>query len=426
MKLDDFIYTSNKFINICYYLIIFFPLSLIAGPAVAEIFMFLLIILTFTIQDFRKNFFKIIKNSLIIKLFTVFSLYILFLSIIHHENLDVFKTGLFYFRYILFSIVILYLISSNPKVLKDLFIFYLILISIILIDSFIQYYSGQNILGYEKFGSRVVSFFEGEGILGSFIVRFYTLAVAFYFLSKVLINKAILFLVILLITILLIFTLERSAIILFLISNILIYFLIFKNTKFFQLKFFIIFFIAILFFSLITQKNSFVVERFIIQTKNEISKLFDDNFEFKRKNILIVSYNMGSKNYLMGLGPKSFRYKCRELEYQIEGTRKFDEQTRLQLNCINHPHNYIFQLFAETGIIGLIFYLFFLVFLLKKIFFGINDETLSLCKKIISVSLLVSVFPFIGNGNFFNNFLNMIFFYNLGFFLFFDRHKINK
>ena len=426
MKLDDFIYTSNKFINICYYLIIFFPLSLIAGPAVAEIFMFLLIILTFTIQDFRKNFFEIIKNSLIIKLFTIFSLYILFLSIIHYENLDVFKTGLFYFRYILFSIVILYLISSNPKVLKDLFIFYLILISIILIDSFIQYYSGQNILGYEKFGSRVVSFFEGEGILGSFIVRFYTLAVAFYFLSKVLINKAILFLVILLITILLIFTLERSAIILFLTSNILIYFLIFKNTKFFQLKFFIIFFIAILFFSLITQKNSFVVERFIIQTKNEISKLFDDSFEFKRKNILTVSYNMGSKNYLMGLGPKSFRYKCQDLKYQVEGTKKFDEKIRLELNCINHPHNYIFQLYAKTGIVGLIFYLFFLIFLLKKIFFSINNDTLSLCKKIIAVSLLVSVFPVIGNGNFFNNFLNMIFFYNLGFFLFFDRHKINK
>jgi O-antigen ligase len=426
MKLDDFIYTSNKFINICYYLIIFFPLSLIAGPAVAEIFMFLLIILTFTIQDFRKNFFEIIKNSLIIKLFTVFSLYILFLSIIHYENLDVFKTGLFYFRYILFSIAIFYLISKNQRILSDLFIFYLILISIILIDSFIQYYFGQNILGYEKFGSRVVSFFEGEGILGSFIVRFYTLAVAFYFLSKVLVNKVVLFLVIFLVIILLIYTLERSAMILFLISNILLFFLIFKNTKFFLLKFFIISFITILSFTLIAHKNKFFGDRFVLQTKNEILKFFDDSFEYKRKNILNVSYNMGSKYYLIGLGPKSFRYKCQDLKYQVEGTKKFDEKTRLELNCINHPHNYIFQLYAETGIVGLIFYLFFLIFLLKKIFFSINNDTLSLCKKIIAVSLLVSVFPVIGNGNFFNNFLNMIFFYNLGFFLFFDRHKINK
>ena len=71
---------------------------------------------------------------------------------------------------------------------------------------------------------------------------------------------------------------------------------------------------------------------------------------------------MGSKNYIFGLGPKSFRYKCKEKEYQVELTKEFDERKRLELNCITHPHNYIFQLFAETGLIGLFFILFFYYF----------------------------------------------------------------
>ena len=52
----------------------------------------------------------------------------------------------------------------------------------------------------------------------------------------------------------------------------------------------------------------------------------------KRKNILIVAYNMGSKNYLFGLGPKSFRYKCKEKEYQVRRNKEFDlEKITIQL-----------------------------------------------------------------------------------------------
>ena len=81
-----------------------------------------------------------------------------------------------------------------------------------------------------------------------------------------------------------------------------------------------------IFFYIIESKNEFFIERFYKQTKNEISKLFDDTIDSKRKNILIVAYNMGSKNYIFGLGPKSFRYKCKEKEYQVELTKEFDER----------------------------------------------------------------------------------------------------
>ena len=262
MNLSNFIFSNNRSINICYYLILFFPIALIVGPLIAEFFLFLLIVLAFTVSDFRNNFFKIIRKNLIIKLFCFFWLYIFFLSMLNYDNLDILKTGLFYFRYILFSLVIFYLISKNQKILNFFFILYLILITIILIDSFIQHHFGQNILGYEKFGSRIVSFFEGEGILGSFIVRFYVLASAFYFLSKFIINKSLILLILLLITILLIFTLERSALILFLISNILLFFSINQNKQGSLIKFLLTLLIVILSFYIIAKQNSMFVERF--------------------------------------------------------------------------------------------------------------------------------------------------------------------
>ncbi len=419
-------FSKNKILNICYYLILFFPVALIVGPFIGEFFLILLVLLVFTIKDFRKNFFEIIQASKVIKLFFIFSIYILILSIFSFENFDIFKTGFFYLRYILFSLAVFYLISKNPNVLKNFFIFYFILILVILFDSFLQYYSGQNILGYPKFGSRIVSFFEGEGILGSFFVRFYALVSVFYFLSKFLFNRLIILSIVSLIFVLIIFTLERSALFLFLVLNLLILFSISQNKK----KFFKNLSLMILFFTIfsyiIGSKNDFFIERYYKQTKNEISKLFDTKIDSKRKNILIVAYNMGSKNYLFGLGPKSFRYKCKEKEYQVEETKEFDERKRLEFNCITHPHNYIFQLFAETGLIGLIFYIIFLFFLLKKIFLTPNNNLNQLCLKLISISLLINIFPLVGNGNIFNNFLSMIFFYNLSFFLYFNQINTKK
>ena len=217
---NTFNFSKNKILNICYYLILFFPVALIIGPFVGELFLILLVLLVFTIKDFRKNFFEIVRASKVIQLFFIFSIYIFILSILFFENFYIFKTGFFYIRYIFFSFAVFYLISKNQNVLKKFFIFYLILILIIIFDSFLQYYSGQNILGYAKFGSRIVSFFEGEGILGSFIVRFYALVSVFYFLSKFSFNRLIILSIVSLIFVLIIFTLERSALFYFLISNL--------------------------------------------------------------------------------------------------------------------------------------------------------------------------------------------------------------
>jgi hypothetical protein len=79
--------------------------------------------------------------------------------------------------------------------------------------------------------------------------------------------------------------------------------------------------------------------------------------------------------------------------------------------CNTHPHNFYIQLASETGIVGLIFLLSFYIYniiyfvklIKKKIFYKIIDN-----KFILYANYIIILFPFIPNGNFFNNYLSIL------------------
>ena len=75
-----------------------------------------------------------------------------------------------------------------------------------------------------------------------------------------------------------------------------------------------------------------------------------------------------------------------------------------------HPHNIYLQLFSETGLFGGLFVLFIFIYITLMVFFSkINFE-----KKIILISLITDLFPFMTSGNFFNNWVSIVYFYPLG------------
>ena len=70
---------------------------------------------------------------------------------------------------------------------------------------------------------------------------------------------------------------------------------------------------------------------------------------------LIVAKNLFQENPLFGVGPKGFRHFCRVVDYDPkEGV------------CSTHPHNILAQTLSELGLIGLFFYLLFIIFFFKK------------------------------------------------------------
>ena len=125
---------------------------------------------------------------------------------------------------------------------------------------------------------------------------------------------------------------------------------------------------------------------------------------------------MFKDNPIFGLGPNMYRKKCSDQKFFIE-----------QSSCTTHPHNFLLQLLAETGLIGTIFYFLIFYLLLKKILSQIyyrKIKKIKLSKKeikiyILSLGLIINSFIFfLPNGNFFNNYLNSVIFMPVGFFLF--------
>ena len=123
------------------------------------------------------------------------------------------------------------------------------------------------------------------------------------------------------------------------------------------------------------------------------------------------------KNKLFGSGPRGFRHYCRKIDYKSNiGT------------CTTHPHNFFFQILAETGILGVFFYLCILIFIIIK-FLDAYKKNVNIydknCFLIISLCIFFKLFPLLPNGNFFNNWISIIIYYFIGFY-FYTYNKIFK
>jgi O-antigen ligase len=88
--------------------------------------------------------------------------------------------------------------------------------------------------------------------------------------------------------------------------------------------------------------------------------------------------------------------------------------------CNTHPHNIHIQFLSELGILGYIFLLItfsFLLIMILIIFLKyLRNNKLKnkeLCLFFSTLGLFLSIFPFFPSGNFFNNWLSVIFYFNL-------------
>jgi O-antigen ligase len=315
-------------------------------------------------------------------------------------------TSLFYFRIGVFSCFIWYLIEQDNKIINYFYYSLVISFSVLILDGYIQYFTNTNILGWKIRDFRISSFFGSELIMGSYLSRLFPLLFALFVLKKK--NKLELYYMIpffILLSGLIFISGERSAFFLYFLSFI---FIIFFSKHFNKLK--IVLFSGSLILILIFILNfSGVKHRMLSDPASSMKKSI---FTPSHDSLFRTAYKMFEDKPVFGHGPKMFRVICKEDKYQI-GIHP----------CDTHPHNFYLQLLAETGMIGFLFlfsvfcHVLYCAYRQLKTIFLKKKRFLSDYQVSLLAGILITVWPFTTNGNFFNNWLAIVYSLPVGFYL---------
>ena len=389
------------------------PIALISGPFLSD----LLISLSSIIFIFYCLYFKNFKyfNNNFFKFFIIFYLICLFSSLLSDFKLISTFKSVFYFRFGVFAVAFHFVLSKNKKLIRFLFFSLFFCFLILIIDGFFQYINNENILGFPKHEIRLSSLFGDELIYGSYLIRLLPMLIALFFLTKFSKKNYIvlLFFTFILLTFFAIFLSgERAS---FFLSILFLIYLMVMINKFSKYLFL---FISILVFSIsiISSYDDRIKTRMFSYTASQLGfdKESGSGISTIYKGHFLIAKDLFLSHKLFGVGPKNYRQHCyNDKKYSVP-----------PYVCTTHPHNTYVQLLAETGSLGfLMIFSLFIIFsvnsakhIYKKLFKKM--EFYNFPKICIMGSILITLWPLTTSGSFFNNYINIFYFFPIGIFLY--------
>lgn len=403
----------DKIIHSKYFLMLVssLPFLLITGPFLSDLLVsfsavfFLIYVISYKKYYLFKNYF--------FYYFLLFNILIILSSLISIDPLLSFESSLFYFRVIIFSFLICYLINHNKIILIYFYNTLFFCFSILIFDGYIQYIFGKNIFLIPSDYGRIASFFGTELILGSYLARLFPLFFALFLIKKKKkYDNFFIATIFISLDILIFLTGERTAFFLLNLSTIFIIVLI-TEYKIFRL---ITFLISILIILGITILNDGIKDRMIneplsslqFETDNSNNQIFEKKiFSYEHSKIYFAAYEMFKDKPILGHGPKLFRIVCKDYKYN-----------KTEDTCTTHPHSFYLQLLAETGLLGFYFILIALFFVLKEaILILLKKKNASSQEICLLGAFFLTLWPLTPNGNLFNNWLMIVYFMPFGFYL---------
>jgi O-antigen ligase len=403
---------NSKVFN-SYFLLLFsfIPASIIIGPAVSLINI-LLIDFSFIFLIFYKKDYKFLSNK-VVKLIIFLCLYLIFNSIISKDFLMSANRNFGFIRFGILFLAFNYFFCNKDFVNRVLIVWMLTL-SILSLDTYIESIFDKNILGYgEAYGSRIVSFFKDEPIVGGYINGFYLIIIGYlFYIKKNTTNKYkyIILVISIIFIIAIILTGERSNSIKAISGFFLFYF--FNDFFKFKEKIFSIL-LLILLFTFLLNSSDFLKTRYVGQFLKPVISTFKLNNKIQKNEIKVNTFKNNIYLRLYQSGFEVFK------EYPIfgVGNKNYRVETCLKEKnpnyiCTTHPHQLYFEFLAEHGLFGSVV----LFFILFNLIFG-RIKIILASKNYLQIGCLIflttSFIPFLPSGAFFADYNLTIFWLNL-------------
>ena len=312
---------------------------------------------------------------------------------------------------------------------------------ILIIDGLFQFFLKKNLLGFEIAKTdagvplpRISSFFGDEMILGSYLSRLFPIFFGLFLWFNNSKKNFYFFIPIFVFTIILVFLSGERTALFFIILSLIMMSLFVSNKK--KMARIILICFLIIGPTILTVSEE-VRDRLINVTISQIIKSENTaQIDFDMAGVAgenklyiltrqheehyISALRMFNENKIIGVGVKNFRNFCSEKRFHIS-----------EYTCSPHPHNTYVQLLSETGFVGfLIVFSFFLYFSYKLIIHFIKTyikknsyNDLEIC---LIISFYITLWPLAPSGNFFNNWLSIVYFFPVGIFLWSTLNSKNK
>ena len=407
---------NNLSANIIFISSLILPFSFFLGPATMEPLIFLICISYLYIIISRKE--KIPFNTIII-FFLSFYVFLVFSSLLSNSILISLKSSLLSIRFFVLTFAIIYISKKSNLFLKFFFISGFLCVSLMFISGLVQFFLDKNYYIVKLLTNTlpakktvVTGFFLEEKKLGSYLARLSPLVIGLYFFisgekMKKKINNSILYFSPLFL--MGFFTAERVAMFYFLITLFCLFVLAIKDNKKNIYKLSLILTIPFLLFF-------FEINEFNLKVKDSYNQIVDEKkisyFSNQHEAFALTSIKLFKENPIIGVGPNNYRRECSTIKLNY-----------IENNCSTHPHNIFFQLLAETGILGIFYYLIINLFIFHKIIkflFAKKDSELEL---FLLLPIFYYVNPFFPSGNFFNNWYTAIGLISLPFYIYLTNKK---
>ncbi|SFK06261.1 O-antigen ligase family protein [Methylophaga sulfidovorans] len=332
------------------------PALLLFSRAIADITV-VLVAITFLVFSYKNRHWDWIKQPWFLA-FLLFNAYLVFVNLpLSSEPSESLKYVLTFIRWPLFAMALSYWVFNNAENRQYFLIGLLLTMFFIIADTFWQYIFDVDWFGIERFSeTRLTGPFRSP-IPGTMLLRLWFIALFAALLIPVFkqsVIRQLTFMIVVMGTgfVFTFLTGERMALILFSAGCAVVFIAMLLAYKQYKQKLMLM--LALLAITLVTTLflSPEMFERSIVSIGSKLSTFAQSDYG----SVFNAAWQVWQDNWWLGSGLHTYQTVCEQQQLLISSG----------LMC-THPHNLYLQLGAETGVVGLLLFLFMLYLLYKKV-----------------------------------------------------------